>query len=206
MMVGIYGAIPFVGGFGTATPVQEISKKRSETYARHQLINGLDLIESTGSKPIELDFKMHFCAPFTLDPAVSISMIEGAQAAKIPMPLMFNDCPVGRGLLTMFVIEEVGSQMTKWTFGNLAVCSINIRLLEYSNPLAIAGPLNALLGAGANFISGLGAGIASGITSAVGGLPGPFGSAVANGIIGITAAAPATIASAQSAALALTGR
>jgi hypothetical protein len=172
--VGILGSVPFMGGFGSTNTVETVTKKRKEGFAKHQIIHGLDLIEGTGSSPIDLSLKMHFCTPYTLSPTVSVSALEALQAAKIPVPLFIGDTPVGRGLLTLFVIEEVGSNFKTWRKGSIAIAELDVKLLEYSNPLSIAGPLNALLGGG---LGGLGSGIASGIGTLLPGALNPFSAA-----------------------------
>jgi phage protein U len=150
MIIGALGMIPFVGGLGTANTFHEIAKTNKTTYVKHQIISGVDLIEATGPDPIDLSVQMSFFAPYTLSPSVSVVEIEALAASRLPVPLFAGDAPVGRGLLTLFVIEDVSVQMRKWVGSNLAIAAVTVKLLEYSNPLSIAGPLNALASLGAS--------------------------------------------------------
>jgi len=152
VVVGILGPLPFVGGYGSTFTFHEIAKTRKETFVRHKLINGLDLIEATGSEPIEISFAMSFFAPYTRSPAASILLLETLLASRLPVPLFAGDAPVGRGLLTLFVVEAISNKLTKWVGSTTVSASVEVKLLEYSNPFNLAGPLNALAGAGASVI------------------------------------------------------
>jgi hypothetical protein len=156
MVVGILGLLPFVSGEGTIFTPNDIGKTRKENYVRHKIIADVDLIESTGSEPIEITLQMQFFAPWTLAPAASILALETLQSTKLPVPLICGDAPVGRGLLTLFVVESVSSKMKRWTGTTTAVATADVKLLEYSNPFSLAGPLNALGAVGASV---LGAGL-----------------------------------------------
>src|SRR5215469_16541143 len=69
-LVGILGTVPFVAGQGTAFTFHDIEKKRKNAFAKHRVINSNDLIEDVGFDPIELDIKMKFFSPWTLDPSL----------------------------------------------------------------------------------------------------------------------------------------
>jgi hypothetical protein len=153
--VGILGILPFVGGQGTTFTVYDIQKKRKNAFAKHRIINGNDLIEDVGFDPIELDLEMHFFAPWTLDPSLSLIALEGLMESKIPVPLIIGGTPVGRGLLTLFVIESIDSKMKKFTGGTLCVLDCTVKLLEYGNPFNISGPLGILAQSGASVIGNL---------------------------------------------------
>jgi hypothetical protein len=153
--VGILGIIPFVGGLGTTFTVHEITKKRKNAFAKHRVINGNDLIEDVGFDPIELDLQMHFFKPWTFDPSLSLIALEGLMESKIPVPLIIGGTPVGRGLLTLFVIESIDSKMEKWHGASLAVLDCTVKLLEYGNPFSISGPLGILANAGASVVGNL---------------------------------------------------
>jgi hypothetical protein len=154
-LVGILGPLPFVGGQGSAFTFYNITKRRKNSFARHRIISGNDLIEDTGFDPIELDMDMQFFAPWTLDPSISLIALEGLMDSKIPVPLIVGGAPVGRGLLTLFVIESIDSTMKKWEGARLAILECRVKILEYSNPLSISGPLGLLAQAGASVIGNL---------------------------------------------------
>ncbi len=153
--VGILGTIVFVGGLGTTSTFHELNKKRKNSFAKHRIINGLDLIEDTGFDPIELDLQMRFFSPYTQDPSISLILIEALADSKLPVPLIIDGCPVGRGILTLFVCEEITSKMPKFVGSQLTILDITIKLCEYSNPLNISGPLSALAQLGASVIGSI---------------------------------------------------
>jgi hypothetical protein len=150
--VGILGPIVFVGGLTTTFTFHDLSKKRSNSFAKHALINGTDLLEDTGSKPIELDLQLRFFQPYTADPSISLIELEALMESKIPVPLIIGGVPVGRGILTLFVIESIDSKMPKFVGSTLTILDLTVKLCEYSNPLSLSGPLSALAQAGAAIV------------------------------------------------------
>jgi hypothetical protein len=144
MVIGSLGVIPFVAGYGTANTFHSIHKANKISYVKHAVIAGLDLIEATGDDPIDIQIEMMFFAPYTLPPSQSIPAVEALLAAKIPMPLFAGDAPVGRGIMSLFVIESLSVRMTKWVGAELAIATLDVKLVEYSNPFNLAGPLGAL--------------------------------------------------------------
>lgn len=149
MIAGVLGILPFLGGMGSTFTVHSVNKSNKQVYVKHSLINGLDLIESTGPEPIDISLSMKFIRGYTQDPAISILAVETLMAAQTPMTLVIGDIPVGRGFsLTLFVIESVTSKMTSFSGGSLAVAEIDVKLLEYSN-LSLGGLINTAV----NFIS-----------------------------------------------------
>src|ERR1700751_5254374 len=113
-MTGALGPVIFSGGLGQMNDFHALSKHRKETFVKHRVIQANDLIESTGSDPIELSIEMHFHAPYTLSPGAALSALEAVQETKIPLPLIVGSTPVGRGFLTLFVIEEISTKMSKF--------------------------------------------------------------------------------------------
>lgn len=155
MFIGTLGVIPFVAGYGTTNTFHEIGKSNKQRFAKHSIIAGNDLLEGTGFEPIELSIQMQFFAPYTLSAAESVPALEALMATRIPVPLFAGDAPVGRGLLTLFVIESISNKMTKWVGSSLAIAAVDVKLLEYGNPFDLAGPLNALASLGAGVIGRL---------------------------------------------------
>ena len=153
--VGILGNIVFVGGLGSVFTFHSLSKKRQNAFAKHKIINGNDLIEDVGFNPIELDLSLRFYEPWTADPSLSLIALEALEDAKIPVPLLIGGVPVGRSVLTLFVIEEITSKMPKFKGSVLTVLDCSVKLLEYSNPLNIAGILGPLAQAGAAALGNL---------------------------------------------------
>jgi hypothetical protein len=166
-MDGALGPIIFQGGIGAMNTFHAISKTKKETFVKHRIIQMIDLIEDTGADPIDLSIQMHFHAPFTLAPAAAITALEALMDAKIPVPLIIGSTPVGRGFLTLFVIEEVQAKMSKFISSSLIIGDIDIKLLEYPNAFNLGGPLSALGGA----LPGLSQAVAT-ITTAVSGVTG----------------------------------
>jgi hypothetical protein len=157
-----------------------MSKTKKETYAKHRIIQLTDLIEDTGAEPIELSIQMHFHAPYTLAPGAAITALEALMEAKIPVPLIVGSTPIGRGFLTLFVIEDIASKMSKFISSSLIIGDVDIKLLEYAGALNLSGPLSALGGA----LPGL-SGAVSTITSAISGVTGALNIATtATGVLG----------------------
>jgi hypothetical protein len=146
-IAGALGPIIFMGGLGSANTFHSISKANKQVFVKHRLLQTLDLVEATGVDLIELQIEMHFHGPYTLAPSAGIAALETVMSLKIPLPLIIGRVPVGRGLLTLFVIEAIESKMTRFVGSGLAVADATIRLLEYPNPFGSLGPLSALGGA-----------------------------------------------------------
>jgi hypothetical protein len=123
-----------------------MSKMKKETYARHRVIQQVDLLEDTGADPIELTIQMHFHAPYTLAPGAAISQLEAVMDSRTPLPLVIGSTPVGRGFLTLFVIEDLQSKMSKFSSSALIIGDIDVKLCEYAGSLSLSGPLSALGG------------------------------------------------------------
>lgn len=153
--VGIFGVVPFVGGLGSTFTFHEINKTRKNSFAKHRIINSNDLIEDTGFDPIETTIEMMFYRPYTLDPSVSIATLEGIMDAKIPMPLIVGGTPLGRGLLTLYLVEQMTVKMTKFCGSHLTYATVSIKLIEYGNAFGISGPLGSLASIGAGVIGSI---------------------------------------------------
>jgi len=152
---GILGTIVFIGGLGTANGPREISKNDKSDFVRHKIFNGVDLIESVGDEPIDLDMQIKFIAGYTSDPSASLIALQALKAAKTPVPLMIGATPFGRGLLTLFVIESIQSKFDKWVAGStLGILNVSLKLVEYYNPFSLSGPLGPLVQAGLALLSG----------------------------------------------------
>jgi len=145
---------------------RSISKQLKNSWARHKVINAVDVLEDTGFQPTSLTLEMGFFKPWTHDPASSLSQLEKYAQAKVPMPIMIGNTPLGRGGLTMYVVEAVDAKMEKWTGATLTLLRVSVKLEEFSTG---ASPL-------LNFISNP-IGAASRFVSSIG-LPGPVRTAV----------------------------
>jgi Phage P2 GpU len=155
MLVGILGPIPFMGGNGSAFTLHQLKEKYKNAFAKHRILQGNDLIEDVGVDPIEIDFQMEFFAPWTLSPAASISALKLLASLKIPIPMFIGDTPIGRGPLTLYLIESIDTTYKTWSGSQCAVASASIHLIEYGNPLSIAGPLGAIASIGASVVGNL---------------------------------------------------
>jgi hypothetical protein len=154
-IVGVLGPLVFVGGLGTTFTFHSLSKKRQNSFAKHKIINGNDLLEDTGVNPIEIDLAMRFYSPWTADPSVSLIALEALADAKVPVPLIVGGVPVGRQILTLFIVEEITSKMPKFVGPVLTVLDVGCKLCEYGNPLGLSGPLGSLAQAGVAAIGNL---------------------------------------------------
>jgi hypothetical protein len=147
MAAGALGPIIFQGGLGTANTFHSISKTNKQVFVKHRLLQTLDLVEATGVDLIEINLEMHFHGPYTLAPSAAIAALEAVMSLKIPLPLIIGRIPVGRGVLTLFVIESIDSKMTRFVGAGLAIADVTVKLLEYPNPFGSMGPISALGGA-----------------------------------------------------------
>lgn len=166
-MDGALGPIIFQGGLGSMNTFHAFTKTKKQTYVKHRIIQQIDLVEGAGADPIEGTLQMHFHAPYTLPPSAALTALEGLMDMQIPVPLIIGSTPIGRGFLTLFVIEEIPSKMSKFISSSWIVGDIEVRLLEYPHAISLSGPLSALGGA----LPGLSGAVAS-ITSAIAGVTG----------------------------------
>jgi len=143
-IVGVLGMIPFVGGLGSANTFKEISKSAKKSYVVHRIIGGTDIIEDCGFDLIDLTISMKWVYGYTLDPSAALIALEALMIASTPVPIIVDGVPLGRGALTLFVVESIESRMNKWKAGTLVELECSVKLKEYGNPFSIAGPLGAL--------------------------------------------------------------
>jgi hypothetical protein len=193
MMLGCLGPLPFIAGQGSLFSPTTISKSRKNSWARHKIMNANDRLEDTGTEPIELSIEMNFFAPWTFDPGSSLTMLEGFAESKTPMPCMLGTSPLGRGLLTLFVVESIEAKMEKWRGSRLTVMNVTVKLIEYALPPSPVGgflsnPLGSITSAVGGAVSGALGNVAGAVTSTAGrfissiGLPGPIGGAAVSGL------------------------
>jgi hypothetical protein len=172
---GTLGTVVFRGGFGTANAFYEISKKRQAAYAKHQIIWGTDILEPVGSTPIEITLSIQFLRGYSTDPSGGILALETLMAAKTAVPLVIGGVPVGRGLLALFVVEQLDAKMKKFQGGTLIACDVTVRLMEDASPLSGAGIFGSLAQLGGSLLSGGGTNIqamaGSFATTALGTIP-----------------------------------
>jgi GpU protein len=168
-MDGALGPVIFQGGLGSMFTFHSMAKTKKETWVKHRIIQLVDILEDTGAEPIELSIQMHFHAPYTLAPSAAITALEALMDAKMPLPLIVGSTPIGRGFLTLFVIDDIASKMSRFSTSSLLIADIDVKLTEYAGALNLSGPLSAFGGA----LPGLSAAVA-GITSAISGVTGAF--------------------------------
>jgi Phage P2 GpU len=227
MILGVLGGLPFVAGKGSLFSPHSISKIYKNSWARHKILNGIDVLEDTGYEPIDLSIEMSFFAPWTFDPSSSLTMLETFAAAKVPLPVILGGTPLGRGGLTLFVVESVDAKMTKWAGSSLTVMSVTVKLCEFaipssplmsflSNPLgsiagAVGGAVGNVVGGAVSSVTGAVSGTVNNVISSIG-LPGPIGGAVSSlglssnpNILAAGPASAAQTAAAQAAGRAATG-
>jgi hypothetical protein len=143
-IVGVLGPIPFMGGLKRANTFHEISKSAKKAYVVHRILGGNDLVEDCGFDLIDLTLSMKWLYGYTMDPSAALIALEGLMNSSLPVPIIVDGVPLGRGALTLFVVESIASRMTKWKAGTLVALECSVKLREYGNPFSIAGPLGAL--------------------------------------------------------------
>jgi Phage P2 GpU len=170
MMLGCLGPLPFIAGQGSLFSPTTISKSRKNSWARHKIMNANDRLEDTGTEPIELSIEMNFFAPWTFDPGSSLTMLEGFAESKTPMPCMLGTSPLGRGLLTLFVVESIEAKMEKWRGSRLTVMNVTVKLIEYALPPSpVGGFLSNPLGSITSAVGGAVSGALGNVAGAIGG-------------------------------------
>jgi hypothetical protein len=143
-IVGVLGPIPFVGGFQRANTFKEISKSAKKSYVTHRIIGGADIVEDCGFDLIDLTLSMKWVYGYTMDPSAALIALEGLMNSSIAVPVIVDGVPLGRGLLTLFVVESIESRMTKWKASTLVELECSVKIKEYGNVFSIAGPLGIL--------------------------------------------------------------
>jgi hypothetical protein len=215
MILGCLGGLPFVAGRGSLFSPHAISKTYKNSWARHKILNGNDVLEDTGYEPIDLSIEMTFFAPWTFDPSSSLSMLEGFAAAKVPLPVILGGTPLGRGGLTVFVVEAVDSKMEKWAGSSLTVLHVTVKLCEFALPASpLMNFLSNPIGAASSFVSGAVSSVTGAVNTAISsiGIPGPIGGSVSQlglssnpNILAVSTASSAQIAAANAAGRAASG-
>jgi hypothetical protein len=174
---GILGTVVFVGGLGSSNAFHEISKKRRASYARHQVISGVDVLEPVGDTPIEIDLSIQFLRSYSTDPSLGLLQLEALMATKVAVPLVVGGVPIGRGLLTLFAVEEVSAKMKKFQSGTWVAVDVSVKLIEDSSPFNLGGVFGSLFQLGGALLSGGGVNVqaVAGVfaTSALGAIPSP---------------------------------
>lgn len=156
---GILGTVVFTGGLGASNAFHEISKKRRAAYARHQVIAGVDVLEPVGDTPIEVDLNIQFLRNYSTDPSSGILQLEALMLTKTSVPLVIGGVPVGRGLLSLFAVEEVSAKMKKFQSATLVAVDVSVRLIEDATPLTGFGIFGSLSQIGGALLSGAGANV-----------------------------------------------
>lgn len=133
-----------MGGFKRANTFKEISKSSKKSYVVHRIIGGADLVEDTGFDLIDLTISMKWVYGYTMDPSTALIALEGLMNSSIAFPIIIGGVPIGRGALTLFVIESIESRMNKWKAGTLIELECSVKVKEYGNPFSLAGPLGPL--------------------------------------------------------------
>jgi len=223
MILGVMGPLPFIAGKGSLFSPHSISKTYKNSWAKHKILNGIDTLEDTGQEPIDLTIEMSFFKPWTFDPGSSLTMLEGFASAKVPMPVILGGTPLGRGGLTLFVVEAVDAKMTKWAGTSLTIMAVTVKLCEFAIPASpllsfISNPLGTIAGAVGGAVTNVVSGAVSSVSGTVNnvissiGIPGPIGGAVSGlglgsnpNILAVNQASSAQIAAANAAGRAATG-
>ena len=167
-MYGILGELPFMSGLGSIFTPHAVDVSRKNSFAKHKILNSNDVLEDTGVEPLDVTLEMGFVIGWTLAPAKSVQMLSNYMDAKVPAPLIVGNVPVGRGIMSMFVVESMSVKVTKFVGANPAVATASVKLIEYapapspltsflSNPAgALGGVATTAVSAGTSFISSIG--------------------------------------------------
>jgi hypothetical protein len=155
VLLASFGPLIFIPGKETAFTYKNLSKANTVVYAQHEILQGVPLIEFTGYKLITVNMTCNFVAGWTLDPSLAVLAFETAQANPVAMPLILGTTPIGRGLISSFVIQEVQSKFTRFgTDGSPIEATVDVKFLEAGSILPSLGQLASSILGGAGISVG----------------------------------------------------
>jgi hypothetical protein len=146
-MIGLYGPIFFHSGTTGLSTFDAMKKTVTARWGDHALHLAKPLLEYGGPQLIEISFKMELIKPFTVDPLMTIVMLEEIMDLAIPLPLIIGVKPMGRGL-SLFVLTSLSHEM-KYFYrgGGLLGASVDVQLKEYPmTPQQLLSSLKQALG------------------------------------------------------------
>jgi hypothetical protein len=148
MLLASFGLLVFIPGKNTAFTYKNLSKTNTAVYAQHEILQGVPLLEFTGYKLITVNMTCSFVAGWTIDPSLGVLAFETAMSFPVAQPLMLGDTPIGRGIVSSFVISEVQSKFTRFgTDGSPIEATVDVKFLEAGSVLPSLGQLaNSVLG------------------------------------------------------------
>jgi hypothetical protein len=145
-----------------------MKKTVTARWGDHPIHLSKPLLEYAGPQLIEITFRMELIKPFTVDPLMTIIMLEEIMDLATPLPLIIGMKPMGRGL-SLFVLSSLSHEM-KYFYrgGGLLGASVEVQLKEYPmSPAALLNSLSKALGG----VFGRGGGAAVGTNANAAAIP-----------------------------------
>jgi hypothetical protein len=146
-----------------------MKKTVTARWGNHAVHLSKPLLEYGGPELIEISFKMELVKPFTVDPLMTIVMLEEIMDLAIPLPLVIGMKPMGRGF-SLFVLTSLTHEM-KYFYrgGGLLGASVEVQLKEYPTTINLSS-LTRALGGVFNKVTGAVSSTTSAVTSAATGV------------------------------------
>lgn len=126
MIVGMYGAMPFVASslvVNTFTNFKRASKRR---LARHEVIGRKPVLEDIGPDLDEVNFSMRLDTNLGITPLVALTLLRSMMATSEVNPIV-----IGIQYFGNFVISDIDEG---WTYfgpmGNPRVINVDIKMIE----------------------------------------------------------------------------
>jgi hypothetical protein len=145
-MIGLYGPIFFHSGTTGLTTFDALKKTVTGRWGNHDVWMSKPLLEYSGPQLIEISFRMELIKPVTVDPLMTIVMLEEIMDFAMPLPLVIGMKPMGRGS-SLFVLTSLSHEM-KYFYrnGGLMGASVEVQLKEYPDTFTISNLMKALGG------------------------------------------------------------
>jgi phage protein U len=148
VLLASFGPIVFSTGNNVLSPggsvftykhVEETSKVK---FAEHPILEGLSIVEWTGHDCDRVTIQCYFVDGWTEDPTVGVLEFKTAKDTATAYPLILGTTPLGHGLISQFVIEQMHSKYTRFSpTGSPIEATVDITFLEAGQLLPSLGQL-----------------------------------------------------------------
>ena len=153
-MMGIYGPLAFIAPMQGGLLLNKFSKTSKTRWEAHKLYGQVPQQEFVGQDLVKASIRMKFLRGTTTDPAAAIIALDFLQQGALPMPFLLGGIPVSARGASLFVIEQIETNVSKWA-GSIMLCTeTTIELEEY--PLSIAAAIQNVISSVSNVASQIG--------------------------------------------------
>lgn len=143
MLLASFGPeIIFAVGKGSAFTYKNVTSTKKAFYAKHYILDSTPQLEFTGYDVNSVTMECNFVNGWTVAPSVAILLLQTAFQSNTAYPLILGDSPLGMGLVSNFVIEELQEKYTRFdTSGSPIEASVSVKFLEAGQLLPSLGQL-----------------------------------------------------------------